>query len=583
MQSSYQLMWYDQVLARSPTLLSRNFIVAKQAQKFLAKILEQANGMGVIHPFIDGFISERVPFRQLYESLRQEAAAPYHRGRLMRKNLGHIQLVQTSEMDEFCRRFKPTILRNKLADYVNKMGMVDDVILCHFEQIDQILSECTKQKVDAKGKKRAELATLAPNLSGFQPKFGANIVFVDGHLQLHPAANDVDFTHIAKPSSFGGDAPLMPFAEWVSLSAAKAAKLKTAPFALLNYSRICDTLPEMESAETAASKALHVSTEQTFYNMKKKAWASSVTSIFVSERFDISSQHESNQRHIGIDLAQLMGVNVLENSKAKYNVPYEVVAEKLKSTFAEFGSWDTEKYEFLKQGIFSWLIADSDLHIKNMSVLLTQALDEQGNCYQERLTMAPVYDRVSVLGLAGRWSHGFSLAVEGKRDLTCEDWCHFAVKYLNIPREEVVEIATEMAKKILQNVWETTSYLINESETLAHSNGYALQEFAESFRGQLYQHMTEFCGLQVSLPNVDYQKSFRMYKEMSSFGDNDSSACDTQSFGSFSSEQEKEDIDSPVMDGTAEQPVSNFMDKFEASFEKKSLPTQKKIDPFKLF
>lgn len=582
-QSTYQLMWYDQALACSPTLLSRNFIVAKHAQKFLAKIIEQANGMGVIHPFIDGFISERVQFRQLYESLRQEATAPYHRGRLMRKNLGHIQLVQTSEMDEFRRRFKPTILRNKLADHVNKMGMIEDVILCQFEQIDQILSERTNKKVDDKGNTRTELAILAPNLSGFQPKFGANIVFVDGHLQLHPAANDVAFTHIAKPSSSGGDAPLMPIAEWVSLSAAKAAGLKTAQFALLNYSRICDTLPEMESAETEASKALHVSTEKTFYNMKKNAWASAVTSIFVSERFDISTQNKPNQRRIGIDIAQMMGVNVLENSKVKYNVPYEVVAEKLKIVFAEFGSWDAEKYEFLKQGIFSWLIADSDLHIKNMSVLLIQELDEQGKCYQEHLTMAPVYDRVSVLGLAGRWSYGFSLAVEGKRKLTSEDWCNFAEKYLNIPDKEVVEITIEMAKKILQNAWETTSYLIKESDALAHSSGHVLQEFAESFRGQLYLHMTEFCGLQVSLPNVGYLKNFEMYKEWSSCGDKDISDCDMHAFGSYSSTQAKEDIEYPAVNGNTGQPVSNFMDKFEASFEKKSLSIQKKIDPFKLF
>lgn len=506
-KSSYSLMWYDSVLAVVKDIRSRVFI--PQINNLLGNLLDSQNGKGIVHPLIDNLITERRG-PVIVDELGIELNSMHSRGKLLRKNLGHIQLVASKDVENFSSSFKATILNNSLNDYMNNMNVVTHGFICQLERIQPIVSSKVLSHKDAFGEIKIEELELHPNLSGCQPKFGANLQLVDNMLRIYPATNDVAFTHIVKPIAIHSThGSFYPIAEWLSLKAATESGCRTSTFSLFTFDRAVTTEPESEAIELAVSEGLNLFGDTSYLDDEIEAlkhdWSNTFKTVLISERFDIGNEQDHSKK-ICLDLCQLMGLSCLNDIQVKYSSTFDEVADLIKSYCEKFGTWENERYELFRQGVISWLLMDSDLHLKNISVMYSEKIDETSGETKAWFGMSPVYDRVSLAGFTGGWKKDFTLPVSGKRVLSKEDWISFAENKLDIPREKSFQIIHSMANAVMYSVKSSLNYLVENNSFASASHVATLKLYARDLKSELYQHITKQGNVELEMAEAEFME-----------------------------------------------------------------------------
>lgn len=201
-----------------------------------------------------------------------------------------------------------------------------------------------------------------PRLSGAKIK-APMFLEADGSLV---SATEKPFTHILKPAGTGGFEHL-PVIEWQSLTLGRRVGFDVPAFALV-------PMPD------GMSPAL------------------------IIERFDIR-QSSADQRMLALeDFCSLLD---LPSSK-KYEGTIEQGARALRALST---NPDSDITILFKRALFSWLIADGDMHLKNVSVLKT-ALPDTGNF--QTVCMAPLYDAVTTIVFPGLENDRLALKLNGK-------------------------------------------------------------------------------------------------------------------------------------------------------------------------
>ena len=192
------------------------------------------------------------------------------------------------------------------------------------------------------------LATLyaraeTPRLSGVQIKAPMTLA-PDG--RLSPSVG-TPFTHILKPAGTSGFEAL-PLVEWVGLELARATGFAVPATALI-------AMPE------------------------------GMPPALLVERFDIRMDADDQRLLAMEDLCSVLDLS----PEAKFDGTIERVARALRGRST---SPDEDLLILMKRVVFAWLIADGDMHLKNMAVL---KIAEPGDAAFHSVRLAPVYDTLT--------------------------------------------------------------------------------------------------------------------------------------------------------------------------------------------
>jgi serine/threonine-protein kinase HipA len=182
------------------------------------------------------------------------------------------------------------------------------------------------------------------------------------------AAAGKPFTHILKPAGTSGFDSL-PVIEWIAMELGRAAGLEAPATALIPMP---DRMPP----------------------------------ALLVERFDI---RESNTDTRLLALEDMCSVLDLPTS-AKYDGTMERVGRAVRplSTAPE-----EDLLIIVKRALFAWLIADGDMHLKNMALL---KIAEPGNAQFRSVRIAPLYDAVTTRVFPKLRHDRLALKVNGKDD-----------------------------------------------------------------------------------------------------------------------------------------------------------------------
>jgi serine/threonine-protein kinase HipA len=203
-----------------------------------------------------------------------------------------------------------------------------------------------------------------PRLSGVQIKAP---MFLDRNGVLSPASGK-PFTHILKPAGTSGyDA--LPVVEWISMALGRAAGFEAPATALV---AMPDKMPP----------------------------------ALIVERFDVR-QGRSDHRLMALE--DMCSVLDLPTS-AKYDGTMERVARAVRPLST---APDEDIPIIVMRSLFAWLIADGDMHLKNMALL---KIAEPGDRQFRSVRMAPLYDAVTTRVFPNLKHDRLALKLNGKDD-----------------------------------------------------------------------------------------------------------------------------------------------------------------------
>lgn len=207
-------------------------------------------------------------------------------------------------------------------------------------------------------------ASSTPRLSGVQIK-APMCLEADGSLI---AAIDRPFTHILKPAGTSGFEAL-PLVEWMSLTLGRAAGFEVPAFSLVPMPE--DMMPAL-----------------------------------LVERFDIRTSPNDKRMLALEDFCSLLDLSPAD----KYRGTAEKAGRALRGLST---SPDEDVLTLLRRCLFAWLIADGDMHLKNLAVLKIAFPGE--NAFAS-VRMAPLYDAVTTVVFPGLQHDRMAMKLNGKDD-----------------------------------------------------------------------------------------------------------------------------------------------------------------------
>jgi serine/threonine-protein kinase HipA len=203
-----------------------------------------------------------------------------------------------------------------------------------------------------------------PRLSGVQIKAP---MYLDSDGALSPATGK-PFTHILKPAGTGGyDA--LPVVEWTAMALGRAAGFIAPDTALI---AMPDGMPP----------------------------------ALVVERFDIRESNKDTRMFALEDLCAVLGLPIAD----KYKSTMERVARAVRPLST---SPEEDLLAVVKRALFAWLIADGDMHLKNLALL---KIAEPGDKQFQSIRMAPLYDAVTTRVFPNLKHDRMALKLNGKDD-----------------------------------------------------------------------------------------------------------------------------------------------------------------------
>lgn len=232
-----------------------------------------------------------------------------------------------------------------------------------------------------------------PRLSGVQIKAPMSLM-ADG--ALVPAI-DEPFTHILKPAGTAGFETL-PVVEWLCLEFGRAAGFEVPAAALI----------EMPDGMSPA---------------------------LVVERFDIRRDPE-DQRCLALeDFCSILDLP----PSAKYDGTIERMAKGLRPLSTDPAA---DLHILFRRALFAWLIADGDMHLKNLAMLKTA---DAGAKAFASVRFAPLYDAVTTRLFPGLAGDRMALKLNGKDDrLNVQDFLTLA-RTIGLSAGEAGVMVSELA------------------------------------------------------------------------------------------------------------------------------------------
>lgn len=182
-----------------------------------------------------------------------------------------------------------------------------------------------------------------PRLSGVQIKAP---MFLDSDGVLMPSIS-TPFTHILKPAGTGGFEHL-PIIEWAALSLGRAVGFDVPDAALI-------------------------------------AMPDGVSPALLVERFDIRTDRSDTRLIAMEDMCSVLDLS----PAAKYDGTIERMSRAVRPLST---SPEEDVMLILKRALFAWLIADGDMHLKNLALL---KIGETGDTTFHSVRLAPLYDAVT--------------------------------------------------------------------------------------------------------------------------------------------------------------------------------------------
>ena len=214
-----------------------------------------------------------------------------------------------------------------------------------------------------------------PRLSGVQIKAP---MYLDADGALTPSAGK-PFTHILKPAGTSGYEAL-PIVEWLAMPLGGAAGLAVPATAL---AAMPDGMPP----------------------------------ALIVERFDIRESFEDRRMLALEDLCSVLDLS----TQAKYSATMERVARAVRTLST---APEEDLLIILERALFAWLVADGDMHLKNMALL---KIAEPGDEKFRSVRMAPLYDAVTTRVFPRLEEDRLALKLNGKDDrLSRADFRAFA-------------------------------------------------------------------------------------------------------------------------------------------------------------
>ena len=274
---------------------------------------------------------------------------------MLRSGKRYMSNITIVERQSELAALPPDVLLTRLDRYA-----ADDVFTGTYAGPGQGDMEQSFEKNLAKIYERAD----TPRLSGIQIKAP---MYLDTDGTLSPASGK-PFTHILKPAGTSGFEAL-PVIEWIALALGRAAGFATPLAALV---AMPDRMPP----------------------------------ALLVERFDIRESLEDKRLIVLEDFCSALGLP----TQAKYDGTIERVAKAARqlSTAPE-----EDVFIVIKRALFAWLIADGDMHLKNMA-LLKIAEPEDGQFRSVR--MAPLYDAVATRMFPRLQHDRMALKLNGRDD-----------------------------------------------------------------------------------------------------------------------------------------------------------------------
>ncbi|HVU28925.1 MAG TPA: HipA domain-containing protein, partial [Sphingomicrobium sp.] len=228
-----------------------------------------------------------------------------------------------------------------------------------------------------------------PRLSGVQIKAPMNLDR-DGRLR---AATDLPFTHILKPAGTSGFEH-MPIVEWLCLELGARAGFRSAACALVK-------MPE------------------------------DMPPALLVERFDVR-EGAKDERFLALeDFCSLLGVR----SEDKYKGTIERMARALRAVSTEPSE---DLATLFRRALFTWLIADGDMHLKNVAILKIAATGARDFASAR---LSPLYDTLTTRVFPGLEHDHMALKLAGKEDrLRWRDFETLA-RTIDLPLRQAADIA----------------------------------------------------------------------------------------------------------------------------------------------
>jgi serine/threonine-protein kinase HipA len=203
-----------------------------------------------------------------------------------------------------------------------------------------------------------------PRLSGIQIKAP---LYLDEQGTLAPATAQ-PFTHILKPAGTSGFEAL-PVIEWLALALARACDFEVPAVAFIEMP---DDLPP----------------------------------ALVVERFDIRAGGNDTRMLALEDFCSVLGLP----TQAKYDGTIDRVARQTRPLSTKP---DEDIAIIIRRALFAWLIADGDMHLKNLALL---KIAEPGDNKFSSVRMAPMYDSVTTQVFPNLRHDRMALKLNGKDD-----------------------------------------------------------------------------------------------------------------------------------------------------------------------
>jgi len=247
---------------------------------------------------------------------------------------------------------------------------------------------------------RIYASAATPRLSGVQIKAPMHLAS-DG--KLVPAI-DQPFTHILKPAGTAGF-ELLPIVEWLCLELGRA---------------VCFTVPEIALI----------------------AMPDGMSPALVVERFDIRQGPDDQRRFVLEDFCSVLDLP----ASAKYDGTIERMARGLRPLSTKPAA---DLDILFRRAVFAWLIADGDMHLKNLALL---KIAEAGAKVFTSVRFAPLYDAVTTRVFPGLAGDRIALKLNGKDDrLTQGDFMTVA-RTIGVPQgvaeAAILDMTTNLAKAV---------------------------------------------------------------------------------------------------------------------------------------
>jgi serine/threonine-protein kinase HipA len=167
------------------------------------------------------------------------------------------------------------------------------------------------------------------------------------------------------------------------------------------------------------------------------------------ERYDVPDKRDLEGMHSGLKLAlQEDAASLLYLSRAD---KYETSGERVARTLLDLKLKEADLWLYLSHVIFSWFVANGDLHAKNISVIKWLKPGKLG-LYPElsEITYSPIYDLVNTrIYLAG---DKFAISINGRNDkLKRKDFVAIADRWSGT-KLQVSQIMQDLASSIQENI-----------------------------------------------------------------------------------------------------------------------------------